>query len=859
MVGGRFDGSDQRQARRHTDDVVVRLGSLGNSDRNRLKVNAMTMIRKSPLAILAMAVCLASPTAVSAQWTNRYPKVEGFGHQLYLEQENLPILSSGPTYPAASPDGTTLAFAHQGWIWLLDLQSGVARRLTDTSAVDARPRWSPDGERIAFVRDSGSDTAIIIAGRDGAVLTEIDTPAIDLDPEFTRDGNFLIYTSAREGRLDLWRRNLATGADEAVTTGARAARAARALGDGRVVYQEAIGPALGLKLRNADGTEGPVLFEQGWMAHLNPDSHPLERAIVYGVGDGNTVRLAVMDVDRPAFPRWLTPAGEKALFPTWSADGSDIYYVLADGSQQFRLMATPAAGGTARPVEIERWDYGARTGELSIATRVSGADGPARPAPARLSITRADGHPVVNPDGPTFVDNQNGPVYFYSEGLSTLQLPEGDYRIVATHGPFSLPQTHDVSVRADRPASAALDIAQIWDAEAAGFASADHHVHLNGSGVNELDLNDLLLPMQGEDLDYSAPMAWNQYNRFIDADRIGQKATAPDGTAAWLTQEVRSDYHGHVGMIAATEPFQPWFFGPTNPVYGNRDLHNGLVNPFAQAQGALATYVHPVGGDGDPFADLAANGLPRELVVDGVLSEGIGLELVCQWTSPIGTAQAWYRFLNIGRVMPATSGTDMMANFYRAPAVGTARAYVPVGAGQDGYASAVESVRSGEGFVTTGPALLFDIAGQAPGATVTAGRQDWSIDLISVRPVERVEIIVNGQVVQTLDGFDGESRKRYTGTVDLPSGGWIAARAVGGQTGWPIMSYAHFAHTQPVWIDRIGSTEPGAAQAAAQDLLKALDYSEGQFAQSYGADIPPGLRLRLNEARQRLTQLAGQS
>jgi hypothetical protein len=47
------------------------------------------------------------------------------------------------------------------------------------------------------------------------------------------------------------------------------------------------------------------------MAHLNPDAHPVERAIVYGVGDGNAVRLAVMDVDKPAFPRWLTQAGEK--------------------------------------------------------------------------------------------------------------------------------------------------------------------------------------------------------------------------------------------------------------------------------------------------------------------------------------------------------------------------------------------------------------------------------------------------------------------------------------------------------------------------------------------------------------------
>lgn len=808
--------------------------------------------RLTGLVLAAAAATLAVSGPLQAQWMNRYPKVQSFGHHVYLEQEHLPILSSGPIYPAASPDGTTLALAHQGWIWLLDLESGVARRLTNGSALDARPRWSPDGSRIAFVRDKGADTAIVIVGRDGTEQLTIDTPAIDLDPEFTKDGAALIYTSAKAGPLDLWRRDLATGADTPVTQGLRVARAAHALADGSIVYQEAVGPGQALRLRNPDGTTAPILFQQGWMAHFNLEAHPKERAIVYGVGDGNSVRLSVMGLDQPAYPRWLTPAGEKALFPAWSADGTQIYYVLADARQQFRLMAVGAAGGTPREVPIKRWDYGAPTGALTIATQ----SGTGRVA-ARLAITRADGHPVVNPAGPTFVDNQNGPVYFYADGQTQLDLPEGTYRITAVHGPFSLPQTREVRVTAGQATSVTLDIPQVWDARSAGFASADHHVHLNGSGVNDLVLQDLLLPMQGEALDYAAPMAWNQYNRFIDAEKIGQQASAADGTTAMLSQEVRSDYHGHVGMIGATQPFQPWFFGPTVPVYGNRDLHNGLVNPFAKAQGALATYVHPVDGDGDPFADLAANELPLELVVDGVLSGGIGLELVCQWTSALGTAQAWYRFLNLGRAMPATSGTDMMANFYRAPAIGTARAYVPAAAGAGGYAAAVDQVKAGRGFVTTGPALLLAVDGHTPGDVVAAGRRRWSIDLYSVRPVGRVEIIVNGKVVQTLDGFAGGGHKAYAGAVELPKGGWIAARAIGGETGWPIMSFAHFAHSQPLWIGRTGSTDPAAARAAARDLLRALDYSEQKFQQSYGAAMPPGLRVRMTEARAKLEGIAG--
>jgi TolB protein len=103
-----------------------------------------------------------------------------------------------------------------------------------------------------------------------------------------------------------------------------------------------------------------------------------------------------------------------------------------------------------------------------------------------------------------------------------------------------------------------------------------------------------------------------------------------------------------------------------------------------------------------------------------------------------------------------------------------------------------------------------------------------------------VEIVVNGRVVQTLEGFDGKGSRTYEGALDLPAGGWLAARAVGGKTAWPVMSYAHFAHTQPIWIGQMGSVEPAVARAAAEDLLAALKYSESRYGESYGKSVPPG-------------------
>ena len=46
---------------------------------------------------------VASPSPTSAQWTNRYSKLSDFGHHIYFEQHELPILAHGPTDPAAAP------------------------------------------------------------------------------------------------------------------------------------------------------------------------------------------------------------------------------------------------------------------------------------------------------------------------------------------------------------------------------------------------------------------------------------------------------------------------------------------------------------------------------------------------------------------------------------------------------------------------------------------------------------------------------------------------------------------------------------------------------------------------------------
>ncbi len=804
------------------------------------------------LAAAALPAWLLLAATTHAGWEHRYPKVGDFSHHVYLEQHEMPFLSAGPVDPASSPDGRTLAFAAQGWLWLLDLETGVATQLTDGPDIDARPRWSADGGRLAFVRDDGWDTQIVVRDMDGGDETVIDSDGIELDPEFSADGTTLYYTSARSGVLELWRQHLAAGTDEQLTELDQVERSARRLADGRsLAYLHGSYPQRNIRVRDFIAGTDEIARPGNLALAIGFDVHPVERSLAVTEPRGDEYHLIIADIDDPISRRQLTGPGAHALMPAFSADGETVYFVTADDRQQFRLMRVPTVGGDVEEVEIADWRWAERTGRVVIRTRYENGEA----SPARLALLRRDGHKFASTEGPTYFDPFSGYHYFYSDGEIALDVPAGRYEVYAVRGPMSRSVTAQVTVRGGREAEAELTIESLWDARAAGYASADLHVHLNADGNVRMALADALPLMRGEEIDHLAPMAWNRYDRLIDEPLLGDEAKDADGYTARMGQEVRSHFHGHIGMINAKRAFHPWYFGPGTPQFGSADRSNGEAIAFARANGILPTYVHPVGLAQDPFEDLEANPIPLEFVSDAILDDGVGLEIVCAWTSPLGTAELWYRLLNIGRPVIATAGTDMMSDFQRAPALGTARLYAEVGDGPRDYDTMLELVRAGRTFVTRGPALLFEVGDRKrPGDVVESGTQPWSIELHSAEPVLNVEIVVNGEVVQRFDGIGAGESRRYEGTVELPEGGWVAARGHGSGVERVGMTDDQFVHSSPVWIGEVGSVEADAAAIAAADLLRAIDAGEALASEAYGVTATPRLGARFALAKERLRE-----
>ena len=90
-------------------------------------------------------------------------------------------------------------------IWLLDLGSGLRRRLTYTAGIDMIPVWSPDGSRIAF--SSSRDNSafdIYVTNADGSDGESrlVMSPVRKVASDWSRDGKFLVFNH-REPSSDL--------------------------------------------------------------------------------------------------------------------------------------------------------------------------------------------------------------------------------------------------------------------------------------------------------------------------------------------------------------------------------------------------------------------------------------------------------------------------------------------------------------------------------------------------------------------------------------------------------------------------------------------------------------------------------
>lgn len=98
-----------------------------------------------------------------------------------------------------SPDGSKIAFEWAGDLWLVSSSGGEARPLTINSARDSYPRFSPDGQTIAFLSDREGTPQIFTISAASGTPKQITFHTAGFDQlDWTPDGKTLLARGTRD-------------------------------------------------------------------------------------------------------------------------------------------------------------------------------------------------------------------------------------------------------------------------------------------------------------------------------------------------------------------------------------------------------------------------------------------------------------------------------------------------------------------------------------------------------------------------------------------------------------------------------------------------------------------------------------
>ena len=275
----------------------------------------------------------------------------------------------GLMHPAISPDGTTVALAALGDLWLVSTRAddAVPRRLTNDVFVETNPVWAPDGRTLAYSSDR--DGAVGLWTRDLAAGTDRRIAADGTTAAWSPDGARLAYLDS-----DAQLRVVEVANREQRQVHGRIFEPGRPSWspDGRAVVMSALRP---YSTRFREGTnqvlwvavepdvtpDGRAAFAPDrWMDPIPHKSVGMRENLGPVWAPSGREMAAIVDGFLTTYPvaRDGTPTGpprrlstDLASSPSWTADSRHLLYQAAD-----RLRLVDLIDGEVRDI-VPQWSW----------------------------------------------------------------------------------------------------------------------------------------------------------------------------------------------------------------------------------------------------------------------------------------------------------------------------------------------------------------------------------------------------------------------------------------------------------------------------------------------------------------------
>ena len=737
--------------------------------------------------------------------------------QTRVEFHLLPAISTGPLDPDWSPDGELLAVAMRGDIWRIPSGGGEAVALTSGPAYYSEPAFSPDGKKIAVTVDIDGNLDIgVVDATGGAVELLTDHPEIDFSPVWSGDGNSLYFVSRRAGNLDILKMQLDDGALVSIVAGPRNDFQPALSPDGR--YLAYVSPVEdrngsgGIWVMSLPGGEPRLAHFEESSYRMKPEWSPDGANLVYTSDASGSNDVAVVPVAGGNRIR-LTQDAAGEFDAALSPDGATVAFV-SNHDGPTTLYAVSSAGGAR-----SAWSRVGITGRKPrfetgvIRGRVLDREG--RAMPARLMLTASDGRSYTEDAGFHRMVPATRTHYQHTGGRFEIEVPAGTTQIEAMHGFEFMPAGRVVDVQSDSIVEVELRLQPFDDPRSRGWYSGDMHVHDLHEGRFGLSHEAFYQQLAADDLGVANALIHMDGTKIMGrwSDLTGSPSQFSDQrTILRYSQEFRG-YFGHVGLVGVKRFVMPLIGGVSNTPFAPDTLAIGHIDA-ARAQGAIAGFVHPY----NQVVATPSDAGSRDIPVVAALGKGDFYDVASVASKEADSAAVYYKLLNSGIRLAATGGTDNFSDVWYDASGGAARTYARI-APTDGFGfdSWLAAVRDGRTFATTGPLLFLTVNGSEPGEEIRlqgeqAGSLDVRVRLGSIAPVDRVDILLNGEVVASRAPSGEGPMWDFEFTTDAPGGGWIAARATGPSSRY-IGDGAAFAQTSPVYVRHDGKAFTSAADA----------------------------------------------
>ncbi|MDE0110340.1 MAG: CehA/McbA family metallohydrolase [Bryobacterales bacterium] len=734
----------------------------------------------------------------------------------------------GATEPAWSPDGERLAFSLFGSIWTAPAEGGTGTQITSSGGYHDHPAWSPDGQSIAFVKGENPrgrfakiQGSLVIANVATGAERVLEFPySTSGAPDWSPDGNLLycpllvpnagalvyavdadsgqakpLHTRPQRGPAGPWA-EVSSAPDEIVFTGVRT---------------------------GAPQVWSLPTHRQGFMIQLPLTRYLPEHIVALdGIGalpDGGAVYSADVINGRGNFelyrvprnggePVALTNTPRHELSPDVSPDGSRIAFA-SNQLGNIDLFTLPSEGGDARHVVIDGLEFRAPSGRV----HVNVLDEFGNPTAARLYVEASDGKGYSPRGEPIFyfplgttTSREAGraprrDAFFVTLGTSEFDLPAGRLQLTAVKGNEYRLTSATVDVSSGNTTEVSLQLERWTNWNQRGWYSGENHFHANYLGSYYQRPPQSLAWLKAMDLNAANMIVANAQGAFVHDKEFFTGDLSPLSTERhflyWGQEYRNSDPLGHMGFLNINKLVPPSY----TSVIGSDSPYDFPLNTMAaikaRDQGGLVTYMHPIGGSTRDVFDTNLGA--KESVVTAALGALDTLDVL-----PYADAayELWYTLLNCGLRVAAGAGTDAFTNWRginRIP--GGSRQYVHVG-GAMSWDRWIERYREGRSFATTGPLLTFEVNGSGMGEEIrfapgTTYRATLRADVMSRTPIERVEFIQNGRVVESADA-GGNDRFRLEKEVRVTDSSWFAARVYGPAA--PGLTTRALAHSSAVYV-----------------------------------------------------------